>query len=45
MGYANSNVRFSLGPVAKFRWSAWLGPPLDGPAIWNYPAPPTAAYH
>ena len=28
-----------LGPVAKFRWLAWLGAPRAGPALWNYPAP------
>ena len=34
------NYKGTLGPVAKFRWSAWLGSPQAGPALWNYPAPP-----
>ena len=34
----------NLGPVAKFRWSAWLGAPQAGPALWNYPVPPYSRY-
>ena len=32
--------KYHLGPVAKFRWSAWLGAPRAGLALWNYPTPP-----